>query len=62
MALMLLLTAIFDQFLTGLPIVTYTSAHIAGLYIGYVPLEDFLYTVVVVVLIGSLHEHFFKKH
>jgi len=53
MAVMLIITAVFDQFLTGLPIVHYTEANMSGIRIGFAPIEDFSYTVAGVILIGS---------
>lgn len=54
MAIMMTLTLIFDQFLTGLPIVEYDDSKILGVQLGYAPIEDFLYTFVAVLAIGSI--------
>lgn len=54
MGLMMLLTSIFDQLLTGLPIVFYDDTKRIGVELGYAPIEDFMYTFVVVVLVGSI--------
>lgn len=43
-AFLCLLTAIFDQLLTGLPIVTYTTQHTLNIRLGYAPIEDFMYS------------------
>jgi lycopene cyclase domain-containing protein len=48
--ILLLFTLIFDSILTGLPIVTYTSSHLSGIYLGSIPLEDLSYTFVVIFL------------
>lgn len=54
MLFLLIMTAIFDQFLTGLPIVLYNTDHTLGVKLGYAPIEDFTYTLAVVVLVGSI--------
>lgn len=54
MGVMMLLTLIFDQLLTGLPIVFYDDTKRLGVELGYAPIEDFTYTFVVVILIGSI--------
>lgn len=51
---LLALTVIFDNILTGLPIITYNQSLISGLSIGSAPIEDFMYTVAVVLLVPSL--------
>ena len=51
---LILLTAVFDQLLTGLPIVFYNEANISGIRLFYAPIEDFTYTIAVVILTGSL--------
>lgn len=58
MGIMGLLTAVFDQLLT-LPgsIVSYNEARISGVRVGFAPIEDFSYTIAVVILIGALLEH-----
>lgn len=52
--IMLLLTAIFDNIITGLPIVVYDEAKISGLRLLYAPIEDFGYTVAAVWLVQIL--------
>jgi lycopene cyclase domain-containing protein len=54
MGFLVLLTAVFDQLLTGLPIVFYNEANISGIRLFYAPIEDFTYTIAVVILTGSL--------
>lgn len=67
MGIMMCLTLIFDQLLTGLPIVFYDEAKQLGVQLGYAPIEDFMYTFAVVVGVGSLltymtrHEKDFKN-
>ncbi len=53
MLFLLVMTAIFDQFLTGLPIVNYTESNTSGIKLFYAPVEDFSYTIAVVILVGS---------
>lgn len=48
------LTVVFDNLLTGLPIVTYNPDFISGLRVGFAPIEDFLYTIAAVLLVPSL--------
>jgi lycopene cyclase domain-containing protein len=57
MVFMVMLTLIFDQLLTGLPIVLYNESHMLGWRLGFVPIEDLTYTLAVVVLIGSLIQY-----
>jgi len=54
MSIMVLLTLIFDQLLTGLPIVFYDDSKRIGVELGYAPIEDFTYTFVVVILVGAI--------
>ena len=51
MAVLLVLTAIFDSLIVWSSIVAYNPNYILGLYIGKAPLEDFFYSVVVVLLV-----------
>lgn len=51
---MLFLTLIFDNLIIGMHIVTYSSQHILGIYLGKVPIEDFAYTLVAGTLIPSI--------
>lgn len=57
LALLLSLTAVFNQLLTGLPIVEYNHAKTLGVKLGYMPLEDFSYAVAVAIGIGSLFSY-----
>lgn len=51
---LLLLTAIFDNVIIALDIVNYDSTKLLGLYIHVAPVEDFMYTLLAVILIPSL--------
>mgnify|MGYP001202314494 CR=1 FL=1 len=61
MAIMLLITAFFDQFLTGLPIVHYNEANMSGIRLLYAPIEDFMYTIAAVIGLGSLLAYYEKR-
>ena len=50
---------IFDTYLTALPIVRYNSERILGLHLGTIPIEDFAYLAVALVLAPSVF-HFIK--
>lgn len=54
LGIMILFTAVFDQLLTGLPIVSYTEANMSGIRFFFAPIEDFSYTIAVVILMGSI--------
>lgn len=58
---LLLLTAVFDNILTIIPIVTYVPDSILGLHIGTSPVEDFGYTLAAVILIPALSRRFYGK-
>ena len=45
LAVLLVLTAVFDNVIVGLRIVDYDPARILGLRIGVAPIEDFAYPV-----------------
>lgn len=61
MAVLMFLTAVFDQLLTGLPIVTYNEAHILNIKLGSAPIEDFMYSFAGVIGIGSLWTYYDKR-
>jgi lycopene cyclase domain-containing protein len=48
---LLLMTAVFDNFIVGSGIVAYDPSLLSGLFIGFAPIEDFAYTIVAAVLI-----------
>lgn len=60
MGVLLVLTAVFNQFLTGLPIVTYDQARTLDIHFGNMPIEDFLYAFAAVIGLGSLYRHYEK--
>ena len=49
---------IADTYLTALPIVVYNSKAILGVRLGSIPLEDFGYLIVVVLLVPALFAYF----
>lgn len=51
---LLVITAIFDNFIVGSGIVDYDPELISGIRIGYAPIEDFFYTLAAIVIIPSL--------
>jgi lycopene cyclase domain-containing protein len=53
-ALLLVMTAVFDNIMIGVGLVGYNESLISGAFIGIAPLEDFAYTVAAVVLLPSL--------
>lgn len=56
--ILVLLMLLFDSYLTALPIVEYNKSLVGGLYIGSIPLEDFGYLIVVVLLGPALFDKF----
>ena len=48
---LVIMTAIFDNFIVGSGIVAYNPETLSGAFIGYAPIEDFAYTLVAAVLI-----------
>jgi lycopene cyclase domain-containing protein len=50
-AALLIMTAIFDNFIVGSGIVAYNPESLSGTFIGFAPIEDFAYTFVAAVLI-----------
>lgn len=51
---MLILTAIFDNLIVLSGIVAYDETKLLGLKIGVVPVEDFAYTLVAVLLVPAI--------
>jgi lycopene cyclase domain-containing protein len=51
LAIMLILTAVFDNIMIGVGLVAYDDTLISGLRIGIAPIEDFAYTVAVCVIV-----------
>jgi len=53
-AILLILTAIFDSIIIGLGIVGYDTEKILGVMIFNAPIEDFFYTLLVIIAVPSL--------
>lgn len=60
--LLLILTAVFDNLIVGLSIVGYDTAKILQIYIGKAPIEDFMYTILAVVLVPAMWRLFGANH
>ena len=54
MAAILVLTAIFDNLMIASGLVGYSDTQRLGLHLGLVPVEDFFYSVVVVLIVTAL--------
>lgn len=54
LAVLLALTAVFDNLIIMAGIVDYDPARILGVYIVQAPVEDFFYAVLAVVLVPAL--------
>jgi lycopene cyclase domain-containing protein len=48
-ALILVMTAVFDNIMIAIGLVAYAPEHISGAFIGMAPLEDFAYAIAAVV-------------
>src|SRR5690606_20442642 len=58
---LLALTAVFDNLMIALGLCGYNREHISGAFIGLAPLEDFAYTIAVIVLLPSLWQLFGRQ-
>lgn len=54
LAIVLVMTAVFDNLMIGVGLVGYDAALISGAFIGIAPLEDFAYAIAAVMLLPSL--------
>ena len=54
MAVLLAMTAVFDNIMIGVGLVAYDPALISGAFIGIAPLEDFAYAIAAVIGLPSL--------
>ena len=54
LAVVLVMTAVFDNVMIGVGLVGYDESKISGALIGIAPLEDFAYAIAAVVLLPSL--------
>ena len=53
-AVLVVLTAVFDNVMIAVGLFDYSSAHISGVRIGRAPLEDFAYPLAAVILLPAL--------
>lgn len=61
LAVLLVVTAVFDSIMIYEQIMVYESLKIIGLRIGKAPIEDFAYVLAAVVLIPYLWKHYARK-
>jgi lycopene cyclase domain-containing protein len=54
LAVLLVMTAVFDNVMIGVGLVAYNESLISGAFIGIAPLEDFAYAIAAVVGLPSL--------
>jgi lycopene cyclase domain-containing protein len=54
LAILIVLTAIFDTIIIHFDIVGYDEGKLLGIYIGAAPIEDFFYAILAVILIPTL--------
>ena len=54
MAVLLAMTAVFDNIMIGVGLVGYDPSRISGVFIGIAPVEDFAYAVAAVLLLPAL--------
>ena len=54
LAVVLAMTAVFDNVMIGVGLVGYNASLISGVFVGIAPLEDFAYALAAVVLLTSL--------
>lgn len=52
---------VFNTYLTALPIVRYNTSYTLNVRLGTIPIEDFSYLIVAVVLAPALFLHFRSK-
>ncbi|RAV32228.1 lycopene cyclase domain-containing protein [Corynebacterium heidelbergense] len=53
-AVLLVITAVFDNIMIGVGFVTYREEALAGLRLGYVPVEDFSYSIAAALLAAAM--------
>ncbi|GAA4678653.1 lycopene cyclase domain-containing protein [Frondihabitans cladoniiphilus] len=53
-AILLTMTAVFDNVMIGIGLVGYDASKISGVFVGIAPLEDFSYSVAALILLPSL--------
>jgi lycopene cyclase domain-containing protein len=53
-AVVLVLTAVFDNVMVAVGLMTYSAAHTSGATLGLVPIEDFAYPLAALLLLPAL--------
>jgi len=61
LAILIVLTAIFDSIIIGAGIVGYDTNKILGLYVGFAPIEDFFYAILAIIIVPALWNLFEPK-
>ena len=54
LVVLLVLTAVFDSVMIAAGIFSYDPAKILGLRLGLAPIEDFMYTILVVIMVPAI--------
>lgn len=62
LATLLVLTAVFDNMIVGLSIVDYDPAKILGIYLGFAPIEDFMYALLAVLIVPVIWNKLGTRH
>ena len=57
---LMVMTAIFDNFIVAFGIVSYDESKLSGIKIVYAPVEDFAYTLVLVPLIVLIRTYYMQ--
>ncbi len=60
-ALLIVMTTLFDTYLTRMPIVGYNQDALLGVKLGTIPVEDYAYTIVLAFLPPSVWRKFGKR-
>ena len=58
--LMVIMTAVFDNFIVATGIVSYDESKLSGIKILFAPIEDFAYTIVLVPLIALIRSYYLQ--
>ena len=55
LAVLLLMTAVFDSLIVGFAIVVYDPARLLGIYISKAPIEDFFYALLAMLIVPLIY-------